>query len=117
MRFWGYNFGSRHARRSMKEFIDAADCLVSKTSWSQKMAHWIGAQGPSKLVKNLKTCPLCDVTKRKPHPNQIIFLIETRRLGESLEGLNSPLAIEAGELLPKMCRPIYRPGRSLGSLL
>jgi len=30
------------------------------------MAHWIGAEGPSKLVKNSKTCPLCDVTKRKP---------------------------------------------------
>ena len=56
-----------------------------------------------------------------PHPNQIIvcfFLIETRlcricrRLAESVDGSNSSLAIEASELLSKMCRPICRPARS-----
>jgi len=30
------------------------------------MAHWIGAQGLVKLVKDAKICPYYDVTKRKP---------------------------------------------------
>jgi len=36
--------------------------------------------------------------RENPHPNKIIFLIETRRLGESVDGLNSSGAIVAGEL-------------------
>jgi len=35
MGFLGHNFGSRHARRSSKGFIDAGDHLVSKKSLSQ----------------------------------------------------------------------------------
>jgi len=31
------------------------------------MALWIGAEGPSKLVKNSKTYSLSDVTNRKTH--------------------------------------------------
>ena len=58
------------------------------------MAHWIGIQGQSKFVKNSKTCPLCDLTKRKPHTQiKYFFKIETRRLAESVDGLNSSLAI------------------------
>jgi len=34
---------------------------------AKNMAHWIGAQGQLKWVKHSKTCPLCDITKRKPH--------------------------------------------------
>jgi len=44
------------------------------------------------------------------------FIIETKRLAESVEGLNSSLAIEAAELLTKMCRPKYRPALSLKGL-
>jgi len=37
--------------------------------------------------------------RRTPNPNQNnFFLIETRRLAASVEGLNSSLAIAAGEL-------------------
>jgi len=67
MGFLGHDFGSKHAKRSIKGSIDAADRLVSTKSLSQKMAHWIGAEGPSKLFKNSKTCPLCGVTKTKAH--------------------------------------------------
>jgi len=71
------------------------------------MARWIGAQGPSKLVKNSKTYPHCDVTKRKPHTQiKYFFKIETRRLAESAEGLSSSLAIETGELSTKMSRVV-----------
>jgi len=48
------------------------------------MAHWIGAQGQLKWDKNSKTCLLCDLIKRK--------------LAESVDGLNSSVAIAAGEL-------------------
>ena len=37
-----------------KDLVDLDDHLVSKKILSQKMAHWIGAQGQSKLVKNEK---------------------------------------------------------------
>jgi len=62
------------------------------------MAHWISAQGQLKLVKSSKTCLLCDVTKRKPPPkSNNFFKIETRRLAESVDCLNSSVAIAAGK--------------------
>ena len=42
-----------------------------------------------------------------------LFLIETRRLTGSLEGLNSSLALAAGELLPEMWQPRLRSSRAL----
>jgi len=63
------------------------------------MARWIGAQGQVKLAKMAKTCPHCDVTNKKtPNPNPKIFLIETRRLVETVDGLNTSLALLTGEL-------------------
>jgi len=63
------------------------------------MAYWISAQGQLKWVKNSKNCLLCDVSKRKPHAQtKYFFLIETRRLAESVDGLNSSVAIVADEL-------------------
>jgi len=73
MGFLGHNSGSRYARRQIKGFEDANDRLVSNKILSQKMAHCIGAQGLVKLVKNTKTCPLRDVTKRKPHTKSNFF--------------------------------------------
>jgi len=61
MGFLGHNFGSRHARRSVKGSIDVGDRLVFK-----KMAHWIGVHGQSKLVNNSKTPPLCDLLSGEP---------------------------------------------------
>jgi len=64
--------------------------------------------------------------KKQKHPHlwqspQIIpsrkrknfFSISTRRLAESVEGLNSPLALAAVDLWPKKCGPMYWPARSL----
>jgi len=67
------------------------------------LAHWIGIQDQSKLVKNLKTRPLCELLPGEP-PTQIkkLFLIEPRRLAASADGLNSSLAIAAGELTKKV---------------
>ena len=99
MGFLGHNFGSRHARRSNKGSIDARYRLVSKNSLSQKMAHWIGVQGPSNLVKKPKTPQLCEPTPGEPlTPIKKFFLIEPRRLSASVEGLNTCLAVADGEL-------------------
>jgi len=67
------------------------------------MAHWIDAQGPSKLVKNSTTCLLCDVTNRKLHTQikYIYFLIETRRLAESVEGWSSSLSYRGWRVINK----------------
>ena len=44
------------------------------------MAHWIGVQSQSNLVKNSKTPPLCDLPQQNPKPkSKKCFLIETRR--------------------------------------
>jgi len=66
---------------------------------SQILAHWIGNQGQSKLVKFSKTPPLCDVPRREPLTKmKYFFLIETRRLSESVEDLSSSLTALADEL-------------------
>jgi len=94
MFFLGHNFGSRHTSS-----IDAGDHLVSKKNWAKILDHWIGVQGPSKLVKKTKTPPLCEPLPGEPLTQiKIFFLIEPRNLAASVEGLNNSLAIAAGEL-------------------
>jgi len=64
------------------------------------MGQWVGVQGRPKVAKISKTCPHCDVTSGKPQiqSEKIFFSISTRRLAESVEGLNSSLAQPPGEL-------------------
>ena len=71
------------------------------------MGQWVGAQGRPKVTKLSETYPHCDVTSRKPPPKMknFFFSMSTRRLAESVEGLNSSPAREAGDLRPKG-RPI-----------
>jgi len=53
------------------------------------MARCVSAQDQVNLAKNLKTCYVYDVTHRKSEAQTIkSFLIKTRRLAESLDGLN-----------------------------
>jgi len=70
---FGKNFGSRHARKSIKGSIDAEDCLVSKKSLNHKNGPLDRRSGGVKVGQKFKKCFLCDVTKRNPHPNQILF--------------------------------------------
>jgi len=63
------------------------------------MSHWIGIQGPSKLVKKQKHPQFASLYQENPSPkSKNIFLIEPRRLAASVEGLNNSLAIATGEL-------------------
>jgi len=65
---------------------------------SQKMACWVGAQGQVKLGQNGKNMPLLwHHPQKKTNPKTKIFSIWTRRLAESVEGLNSSLAQLAGK--------------------
>jgi len=100
MGFLDHNFGSRHARRSNKGSIDAGDHLVSKKSLSQNFGPLDWRPGPVKVGQKTQNTPILRASPRwTPHPNhKIFFLIESRRLAASVEGLNNSLAIATGEL-------------------
>ena len=100
MGFLGHNFGSRHARRSSKGSIDAGDRVVSKNSSRQNFGPWNWRPEPVKLGQKTENTPTLRAhPRRTPHPNQKNFcLIEPRRLYASVEGLNTYLAVAAGEL-------------------
>ena len=44
--------------------------------------------------------------QKTPTENEKLFFMSTTRLAESVEGLNSSLALAAGDLWPKKGRPI-----------
>ena len=58
------------------------------------MAQWVGAQGQVKVAKKRKNTPHL---WRSPQRTPNFFSISTRRLVESVEGLNSSLALVKGE--------------------
>ena len=100
MGFWGHNFGSRHARRSSKVFIDAGDHLVATKNFSEIFGPLDWRPGSVKFGQKNKNTPILpDSPRQTPNPNQQMFLlIEPRRLPASVEGLNNALAIAAGTL-------------------
>ena len=71
--------------------------------------------GPAKNGQNFQNMSsLWRHLQKTSHRNRkLFFLILTRRLAESVEGLNSSLAVAAGDLWPKNCEPIYWLARSL----
>jgi len=64
------------------------------------MAQWLGVQGQVKVAKKMqKHLDLWHCPQRMPNRKQnTFFSISTRRLAESVEGLNSSLALAAGKL-------------------
>jgi len=98
--FLGHKFGSRHARRSNKGFIDAGDYPVFKKGLNQNFGPLDWRPGPVKFgPRNKHTSTFWDPPRRTPHPNQNQnFLIEPRSLAASVEGVNNSLAKVAGEL-------------------
>jgi len=79
MGFLGHNFGSRHARRTSMGSIDAGDHLVSKNVWSKLLAHWIGVQGLSNLVKKQKHPHFPSRSQANPSPKPKIFFNRTKK--------------------------------------
>ena len=102
--FLGHSFGSRHARKPIKGCKDSDNSLISKKTWAKKLAHWnwIGAQGRVKLAIKTQNHPyLWRSPKRTPNPKLNFFSVETTSRAESVDGLNTSLALAAGELWPK----------------
>ena len=62
------------------------------------MAHWDSTQGEAKMAKITQKYPyLWRSPQKTSKPKQkTFFFMSTRRLAESVEGLNSSLALAAG---------------------
>jgi len=113
-----HNFGYRYARKPFKGSKDADFCLVSKTNLSQKNGSIGWGPGTGKGgQKNAKTPPLVTFppANAKPKTKKFFFSMSTRRLAESVEGLNSSLALAAGDSWSKKGKPIYWLALSLKS--
>jgi len=64
------------------------------------MAHWFGAQGQVKFAKRSRKYTVIVTSSAENHTpkTKTFFSISTRRLAESVDGLNSSLAQSTGEL-------------------
>ena len=112
--FFIHNFGYRYARKPFKGSKDAVFCLVSEKNLSQnnRSIGW-GPEPGEGGQKNAKTPPLVTFPPANAKPKQkIFFSMSTRRLAESVEGLNSSLALGAGDLSPKKGEPMHWLARS-----
>jgi len=70
MGFLGYNFGSKHDRRSIKSSIDAGSHLVSTQSLNQNFGSSDWRPGPFKFGQKSKNTPILQAPPRRtPHPN------------------------------------------------
>ena len=97
--FLNHNCGSRYASKPIKPSKDSDDSLVSKKTQPQ-ITCWFGAQGQvNSAKKSQKNAPIITslTENTKPKTKKDIF-IQTRRLAESVKGLNISLAQSAGEL-------------------
>jgi len=73
------------------------------------MGQWVRAQGQVKVAKNLKTWKhaLWRHLQKTPNGKQkTCFSISTRRLAESVDGLDSSLAQLSSDFWPKKGRPM-----------
>jgi len=73
------------------------------------------ALGPANTGQNFQNMSslLRHLQKTSHRNRKLFFSILTRRLAESVEGLNSSLALASGDLWPTNCEPIYWLARSL----
>jgi len=73
------------------------------------MAQLVGVQGQVKVAKNSQNTPTCSGPPSEPQTEneKRCFSISSRRLAESVDGLNSSVAQSPEELWPKECEPIY----------
>ena len=77
------------------------------------MGQWVGGQ--VKVAKKMQKHPHLwrSSSKRQTKNEKMFFSMSTRRLADSVEGLNSSLALAGGDLWPKKGKPIYWLARSL----
>jgi len=110
--FLSHNFGYRYARRLNKGSKDADFSLVSKKNLSQKWLVGLATRARQSWPK-IRKHPHLRRSHREPQTQNwkklLFFSTETKRLPESIEGLNSSLALAAGDLWPKSAG--HRSGR------
>jgi len=71
------------------------------------MGQWVGAQGRPKVAKFPNHSLILTSPPETPHQKQkTFFSMSTRRLAESVDGLNSSLSLAAGDLWPQKSRSI-----------
>jgi len=100
--FLAHNFGYRYANKSIKGSIDADFDLVFNKTESKEWVNRLGPRAGQRRPKFQKHLHFGRSHQRTPHRKwKTFFSISTRRLAESVEGLNSSLALAAGELWPK----------------
>ena len=82
--------------------------LVFNKTLSQKNGSIGWGPGPAKGGQSFQNISTCGGPLNEPPTKngKRFFSISTRRLAESVEGLNSSLALAAGELWPKKCQPL-----------
>ena len=74
------------------------------------MGQWFGTQGRPKVAKISKTFLHCDVTSRNPPPKtKNVFFRFQLGLAESVDGLDSSLALSPGELYD--CKALQNAGQ------
>jgi len=100
-RFFSHNFGSRYASKSFKGSIDADFRLVYNKTLSQGNGSMDWGPGSGKGGQKCEKLPsLWRHLQKTPNPKRkAFFSISTRRLAESVEGLNSSLALAAGQVI------------------
>jgi len=103
--FFAHNFGYRYARKRFKGSKDANFGLVSRKILNQNNGPMGWGPGPGKGGQKKQKHPhLWRSPQRTPNQKRKVFVsISSRRLAESVEGLNSSLAQSPGQLWPKEC--------------
>jgi len=106
--FLAHNFGHRYAGKSIKGSIDTDFDLIFNKTLSEKNGSIGWGPGPAKGGQNFQNTSTCgSPPSEPPTENKKRFCsISTRRLAESVEGLNNSLTLAAGELWPKKCQPL-----------
>jgi len=103
--FLDYKFRYRYVRNPTTGSKDSDDSLVSKKKLDPKICLiGLATRVGWRWRKRGKNASTCDDPHREPKPKtKVFFSILTRRLAESVDGLNSSLAESVGELW--RCKP------------
>jgi len=72
-RFLSHNLRSKISKKPIKGSNDSKYCLVFNKTMSQKLAHWVGTQGPMTSTKMREHIPIMMSPTKKQNPNFQFF--------------------------------------------
>jgi len=86
----------------------------SKNVWAKILAHCIGVQGPSKLVKKTKTPHFASLPQANPSPkSKHFFFNRTKKTCRIRRGFEQLSSYRGWQVITKKLAPIYWLARSL----